>query len=211
MKTFITRHYRAVLLLTWPEIVKPLESQREGSSLQGGCPHFLKDIWQSFSMLLLITAGMLFADCLFLQQSWILASQDNPDPWIRTGDWNEVAQPQQCTVTEGLTSSQLQPLETVVFRKKKKKRVTSEVAQWGCRAILLSCSRWRKNTKCWATLLSGNCYLCIYLNAIRSVQNSSSTSTAAHKVRYLNLCNGEYSHWVTEKLLCDIQVVVSSL
>lgn len=71
---FVSRHLlhgvaRVALLLTWPEILRLWESQREGSSFQEGSPHFLKDIHPSFFMLLLITADIVFADCLLLQPS----------------------------------------------------------------------------------------------------------------------------------------------
>lgn len=84
--------------------------------MQEGCPHFLKDTCQSLFILLLITVGILFDDYLLLRPSLILTGQGNPAPWIRAGVCNEVAEPQPCIVAEGLSHSQLQSLETLVFR-----------------------------------------------------------------------------------------------
>lgn len=47
-------------------------------------------------------------------------------PRMRAGGWNEVTQLQQCTVAEGLSHSQLQPLETLVFRKKRNPQIPEE-------------------------------------------------------------------------------------
>lgn len=66
-----------------------------------------------------------------------------------------------------------------------------------------------RTLKDWAVLFSVNFYLLLCQNALRNHQNCSPTPTAEHKAHSLNFYNREHLCWVTENLLCDLQIIVS--
>lgn len=109
---------RAALLLTQPQLLKLWECQRVGSSFQKGCPHFLKGICQYFLSCFYWLQQIFPLLIVYFFNQVIIVGQDNQALWIRTGVKMKWCICTKCTVTQALSSPQLQPPETCLQEEK---------------------------------------------------------------------------------------------